>query len=443
MDNKSTSAYLAQKIYNQPLLVSREFGAVLSRAVRLNISNALHPELTAAMIGQRANPKLDNQNGVAVIKINGLLTYRYDFFMDIFFGNTSYESIRAQFQAALGDPTIKTIAFDIDSPGGEVAGAFDLVDEIYQARGIKPIYAVFNEDGLSAAYAIASAADKRYIARTGSAGSVGIMAMHVDESKLDEKEGIVYTPVYAGSRKIDNLSHAPLSEEARALAQARVDAVYNIFVDTVARNLGVTTAKVRATEAGIYQGKAAIEVGFADQVMSWNQFMAKLTNRKYGGIMKAELENLWRDMSAKFTALLGSDPDVAKDSVSKVDAEKLVATAEGMAREEGRIAGIETGKAEGHTVGRQEGKAESLTRSLAILEICTLAGMEKAAYGYAKDESLDVEAVRAKVIEAQATEAERIRIRSTVGALSTGELNPLIEGAKKAAEAAKAQQIRI
>ena len=156
--------------------------------------------------------------------------------------------------------------------------------------------------------------------------------------------------------------------------------------------------------------------------------------------MKTELENLWKEMSAKFMALLGSNPDAAKESVSKEDAEKLVAAAEKLARAEGYTAGIEAGKTEGHAAGLKDGKVEPLTRALAILEICTLAGMEKAATGYIKDESLDVEAVRAKVIEARAAEAERIRIRSTVGPLSTGELNPLIEAAKKAAEAAKKTQ---
>ena len=158
--------------------------------------------------------------------------------------------------------------------------------------------------------------------------------------------------------------------------------------------------------------------------------------------MKTELENLWKEMSTKFMALLGSNPDAAKESVSKEDAEKLVAIAEGLARAEGHTAGIEAGKTEGHATGLKEGANKSMERTLAILEICTLAGMEKAATGYIKDESLDVEAVRVKVIEARAAEAERINLRSTIGPLSTGELNPLIEGAKRAAEEAKVIQLR-
>jgi signal peptide peptidase SppA len=427
MENKTLLPVL-QRICNQPLLVSKPFESALAGAImppwRKSLTMALN-EIPASM----RSTQFVNQNGVAVIQVYGYLSYRYDWMMDLIFGNTSYESIRSQFQEALVDPTIKAIAFDINSPGGEVAGAFDLVDEIYQARGSKPIYTVFNEDGFSAAYAIASAADKRYIARTGSAGSVGVVMMHVDQSGWDEKIGVKYTPIYAGARKVDYSSHAPLSEEARASAQADVDSVYDIFVNTVARNLGTSAAFIRATEAGIYQGKKAVEVGFADQVMSWNQFMTKLTNRKYGGIMKAELEKLWKEMTARFNALIGSTPETAQDSVSKADAEALVAAAEKSAKAEG----VEEGRQAGMQEGVKEGKKQFRERCEAIREICTLASMDKDAIGYIMDESLDVEAVRAKVVETQAMEAERTRIRSTVGPLSTGAVNPLIEGAKKAA----------
>ncbi|TOL42864.1 serine peptidase, partial [Vibrio parahaemolyticus] len=70
------------------------------------------------------------------------------------------------------------ICLDIDSPGGEVAGCFDLVDLIYELRGKKPIYAILSENAYSAAYAIASAADKIYVPRTGGVGSVGVIVIH-------------------------------------------------------------------------------------------------------------------------------------------------------------------------------------------------------------------------------------------------------------------------
>lgn len=429
MDIKTLYAAQAARICNRPLLINPAYLPALSRLLEPSFLATSAVKAANFSAGLKAESKLDIRNGSAVIPVRGFLSYRTaeSFFFDD--DGTSYEGIREQFQAALADPAVKSIVLDIDSPGGEVSGVFDLVEEIYHARGQKPIQAVFNEDGFSAAFAIASAADRRYISRTGSAGSVGVVAMHLDQSGWDAKTGLVFTPIFAGAHKVDYSSHAPLSPEAKAALQEDIDAVYDIFVGTVARNLGLTAASVKATEAGIFMGKKAVEMGFADSVMPWNKFMAKLTNGKNGGVMKAEIEKLFKGMMDSLCALLAADPAAAgkQEVVTRADAETLVAAAETAAKAEGHAAGL----AEGAEAGRQEAR----TRATQIMEICALAGLDKDALGYVRDPALSVEQVRAKVVEAQAAEAEKTRIRSTVSATTTGAPNPLMEDAQKRAGA--------
>ena len=55
---------------------------------------------------------------------------------------------------ARDDPGIRGILLDVDSPGGEVGGLFDLADEVYAVREQKPCYAIANDEAFSAAYAI-------------------------------------------------------------------------------------------------------------------------------------------------------------------------------------------------------------------------------------------------------------------------------------------------
>ena len=117
-------------------------------------------------------------------------------------GITSYTAIAANFAEALQDPGVRGILFDVDSPGGETVGCFELCDQIYSSRGQKPIYAVANDLAASAAYAIASAADRVFVTRMGAVGSVGVFACHVDQSRADAKAGFNYEFVYAGARKI-------------------------------------------------------------------------------------------------------------------------------------------------------------------------------------------------------------------------------------------------
>ena len=225
---------------------------------------------------------------VAVIPISGGLIYRgYGWYW-----RTSYRKIRESFTAAMDDPSIRAVVFDIDSPGGEIAGVFDLVDRIYSARGQKPIYAVANENAFSAAYAIGSAADTFYLSRTARLGSIGVISVHVDESKFDEKMGLTYTAIYAGARKNDFSSHQPLSASARDTAQLWVDRSYDLFVNAVARNRGLQPGDIRRTEAAIFQGQEAVDAGLADAVLSWEEAMdtilSKINVSKGGTFMKLD-----------------------------------------------------------------------------------------------------------------------------------------------------------
>jgi signal peptide peptidase SppA len=215
---------------------------------------------------------------IAVISIHDNLLFHPDF-IDCLFGGTSYEAIREQFQSALSDPGIDAIVFDMDSPGGEVSGCFDLADEIFNARGIKPIYAVVNEMAYSAAYTIASAADKIFLPRTGGVGSIGVICMHMDQSQHDKKIGVKYTPIIAGAHKADFNPHAPLSTDAQQLAQDETNSIYDLLVKTVARNRGIDQQVIRDTQAGLLFGKNAVDIGLADSVMSYSKVLEDLQKK--------------------------------------------------------------------------------------------------------------------------------------------------------------------
>ena len=127
--------------------------------------------------------------------------------MSAWSGATSYEQIQRQVASAIDDAGVRAILLDIDSPGGETTGCFELSDYIYSVRGIKPVYAAANDIALSAAYAIASAASKVFVTRTGAVGSVGVYALHVDQSGFDKELGAKYTYVFAGEKKVDGNPH--------------------------------------------------------------------------------------------------------------------------------------------------------------------------------------------------------------------------------------------
>ncbi|QGZ56746.1 S49 family peptidase [Paraburkholderia acidiphila] len=217
----------------------------------------------------------DVAEGVARIPVEGTLVHKLGT-LHPFSGMTGYDGIRALLSMALGDDEVRAIMLDIDSPGGEVAGCFDLCDAIYAARGQKPIWSVLTESAYSAAYAIASATDRIIVPRTGGVGSVGVICMHVDMSQALSRAGIDVTLIHYGARKADGNEFNPLTKDALRRFQSDVDAMGEIFVRTVARNRDLKTAAVRDTEAGTFLGADGVDIGFADAVMAPDEAFASL-----------------------------------------------------------------------------------------------------------------------------------------------------------------------
>ncbi|GHT93702.1 hypothetical protein FACS1894122_09340 [Alphaproteobacteria bacterium] len=216
-------------------------------------------------------------SGIAIIPIHGLLTKNCQFDSH-FFEMTSYNEIHELVATALEDSKVNSILLDIDSPGGEVGGLFDLVDFIYESREAKPIYAIANDHAFSAAYAIASAASKVFVNRTSGIGSIGVIATHLDISEYDKKEGIKYTTIFAGDKKNDLSPHQPLSDDAISDLQKEVNRLYGMFVAVVARNRNVSSAQVKATQAATYFGADSLSLGLADEVCDVRQLKAGHNN---------------------------------------------------------------------------------------------------------------------------------------------------------------------
>ncbi|RMX18059.1 S49 family peptidase [Vandammella animalimorsus] len=268
--------HLAARLFGVPLAIHRPKLDVILAVLGPRVGMADLPSAAAYTPPERPSPATATvPPGVAVIPIHGTLVRR-TVGLEAESGLTSYTSLAAQLDAAIGNPAVSAILLDIDSPGGESGGVFDLADRIRAASRIKPVWAVANDMAFSAAYALASAASRVFVSRTGGVGSIGVIAMHVDQSRKDAQDGVHYTAVYAGERKNDLSPHEPISSEAHAFLKAEVNRIYGLFVETVARHRGIEASAVRDTEAGLFFGQAAVAMGLADAIGSFDEALAQL-----------------------------------------------------------------------------------------------------------------------------------------------------------------------
>src|SRR3989338_7616096 len=219
----------------------------------------------------------DLVNGTAIIPIEGIIAKKMNLLMQIS-GGASTQLIERDFKAALNDPSVQKIILNIDSTGGTVDGTFELANYIYENRGKKPIIAYTDGMMCSAAYAIGSAADKVFISGdTTTVGSIGVVAAHEDISKMEEKLGVKTTEIYAGKYKRIASQYQPLSAEGFASIKERVDYLYAVFVNEIAKFRGVSAEEViqkMSTDAApLFMGKQAIEAGLVDGVATLDRLI--------------------------------------------------------------------------------------------------------------------------------------------------------------------------
>ncbi|MFN7835688.1 MAG: S49 family peptidase [Burkholderiaceae bacterium] len=375
--------HIAGRVFDAPLLIAR--------AKLDTILGVLVPRLRGESLPFGAKPvtrDYEVENGIAVIPVVGTLVRR-TIGLEAQSGLMSYGLIAERLDAALQDNAVKAILLDIDSPGGEAGGVFDLADKIFAARKVKPIWAVANDEAFSAAYAIAAAADRIYLSRTGGVGSIGVIAVHLDQSVAEADAGLKYTAIYAGEHKNDLSPHEPLSDPARAQLQTEVDRVYALFTETVARMRGLDLAAIKETEAALYFGEQSVAAGLADRIGTMGDALSDLTKK-----VARPSSPLTRNLKRKETPMTENNQPV-----------------EDMDPEMESIPDLAALKAD----LKEEAKTEAMAYVAEVTELCQLAGVpDKAAAFITK--AVPAAEVRKALLETRAAQADATAIAGQIPA---------------------------
>lgn len=206
-------------------------------------------------------------NGIAVLPVTGPLVHRLGG-MRPFSGMTGYDGIVACLQQAMADSQVRGVLLDIDSPGGQAAGAFDCADMIYRLRQQKPVWALCNDTACSAAMLLASACSRRLVTQTSRIGSIGVMMSHVSYAGHLAQAGVDITLIYSGTHKVDGNQFEALPAEVRQDMQQRIDAARRMFAEKVAMFTGLSVDAVTGTEAAVFEGQSGIDAGLADELVN-------------------------------------------------------------------------------------------------------------------------------------------------------------------------------
>jgi len=257
---------------------------ILSIAERSN----LNPETVATQLGRKLENtrKVENRGGVAIIPIEGPIFRRANLFSELSSNATSVQVLATDFAAALSDPTIHSILFNVDSPGGEANGISELAQQITAARGKgKPIQAYIGGVGASGAYWLAIATDKITMHDSAYAGSIGVVSVH----RPPNKNEVTFISSQSQYKRVD-----PTTDEGGKYIQGQVDKYGVLFINAVATMRGVTPEKVMSDfgQGGVMLGGEAVTVGMADALGTFEGVVATLQaehRKKTTGFVSSDL----------------------------------------------------------------------------------------------------------------------------------------------------------
>lgn len=262
---------LLQMLTAQPMAIE----PTAFRSLLLAAWRADQKGITPDKIQTQQPQRMTMVGSTAVLPLTGLMFPEANF-VTRYFGGTSTQQLEQDVYAALDDSRVKRIALLVNSPGGSALGNEELARTIYDARGGKPIVAAIRGMAASAAYYVASAAERMIATPSSPVGSIGVILYHAEFAKALEEAGITVNVIRHGENKGDGNQLEGLSKRARANLQEFVDAYGDQFDAAVARQRGVSVAAVRSRfgQGKVYLAEEAESRGLIDEVGSLESALA-------------------------------------------------------------------------------------------------------------------------------------------------------------------------
>lgn len=287
-------ALAAEPLAIEPGKLQQVMDFLLLRADGVKISAE---EIEARVTNRDAKQAAASGGKVAVLPIFGMIMPRVES-MKVSERGTPLADVAQTFRGLLADDNVSAIVAQFHSPGGLADGVEEFSQEVFEARGIKPLVAQIDSQAASAAYWIASQFDEVVASPSGHAGAIGVYTVHDDISGALEKLGVKRTVIKSGKFKGEGVA-GPLTEEFAARVQERVDTMGRMFRKAVARGRGVTQTKVEEDfgQGDSFGAAELVKRGMADRVDSM-----KATLERFGVNVSPAMKSATVDMKRALAA---------------------------------------------------------------------------------------------------------------------------------------------
>ena len=217
---------------------------------------------------------------------------------------TSADSVIEALRSAFEEDSAKAVVLLIGSP--VQAGIIN--DEVRRLRTLhnKPVYAVIEEMGASAAYYIAVSADSIYVDKASIVGSIGVLMDGFGFNGLMDKLGIERRLLTAGENKgfLDPFTAESKSQKAFALAM--LEQIHQQFIAVVRLGRGKRLHETPEIFSGLFwSGEEAIKLGLADELGSLD-YVAREVIKAEDVVDYTHRDNVAERLAKRFGAEVGA-----------------------------------------------------------------------------------------------------------------------------------------
>ena len=166
---------------------------------------------------------------------------------------------------------IKAVVLRINSPGGSALTSDIIAEKIKELASEKPVYVSMSSVAASGGYYISANADKIFVDRNTITGSIGVVSILPDFSKLITDNGVNIEKISEGEYS-DLYSSDTFTEKKYNKIYNSNLKVYDDFLNVVSKARKIDKEKLKTIAEGrIWTGEEAVKIGLADEIGGLNE----------------------------------------------------------------------------------------------------------------------------------------------------------------------------
>ncbi|MEI9998804.1 MAG: signal peptide peptidase SppA [Verrucomicrobiota bacterium] len=225
------------------------------------IADYINASHTPRLLGERGS-----DNVVAVLYLEG----------DIVDGwgqttNIGGDRFAAELRQLRRDDDVKSVVLRVNSPGGSAYASEVIQHEIIQLKAKKPVIISMGNYAASGGYWVSTYGDRIFAEPNTLTGSIGVFGLFMDAQKLfNNTLGITFDTAKTGNFADFETISRPKTDQELALAQARVDDLYQKFTDKVSKSRNIPldgpTGVQAIAQGRVWAGSEALDLHLVDQL---------------------------------------------------------------------------------------------------------------------------------------------------------------------------------